>query len=43
MLRPFPLIAPSSSRKGDNLALFKILEISLLFAMDFETFGKLSL
>ena len=28
--------------KSDNLAMFIFLEISLLFAIDFETFGKLS-
>ena len=27
--------------KGNNLAMFKVFEISLLFAIDFETFVKL--
>ena len=38
----FTLIFPCSSMKIDSLAMFNVLEISLLFAIDFETFGKLS-
>ena len=40
--RPFTLIVPSSSMKGDSLAMFNVLEVSLLFAINFETFGKFS-
>ena len=40
--RHFTLIVPSSSIKGDSFAMFNVLETSLLFAIDFETFGKLS-
>ena len=39
----FTLIFPCSSMKIDSLAMFNVLEISLLFAIDFETFGKPSL
>ena len=38
--RPFTIIAPTSSIKDYILAMFNVLEVSLLFTIEFETFGK---
>ena len=38
--RPFTQIAPSTSMKGNNLAMFKVFVISLVLVIDPETSGK---